>query len=576
MSSMSSLLRRGGPLQGPRLLIACFAVIIVFFYLSQPYKPPTQGSGIPIPQDRQQNGAGGKASSTSPGEISTGPAEEKDEKESMSDKFLEYLKGHSSHGTNSHSPVPHMDGAQNSVLGSSNTTSTDPFCAHLPDTSDLLVVVRTPASELYSHLPAHFFTTLRCVPFLIYSTVSQNIGPHTVHDALAHISDIRRAQHKDFELYDKLQQAQNAVQDMSTLKEDSDHSLDKWAIIPHVVSAFKNQPDKKWYIFIESDTYVSLSNTVRWLEKLDPTKPLFAGAQVMIGDVELAHSGSGIILSNAAARQLAELSTTRTEAWEEMIGKSCCGDKILAEALKEANITLHRSFPMLQGETPFSLDWSSRHWCRSAMTWHRMTPATLDMLWQFEQDWVKKHTSGTEAATTASIPPMLFKDYFRTFLVPLIRGAQNRSDWDNLSNSATYTDSSRAQYAHFSVEACRAACDLRDSCVQYAWEPNKCRLGNVVQLGHGVESDKRMKSGWIIQRVEKFGELVGECKDEEAWIMPGVEENAQAIAKMEAERKEEERKKEEEMKKQEKEEEMAKEKEKEKAKESGGGGEQQG
>ncbi|KAF2430038.1 hypothetical protein EJ08DRAFT_568707, partial [Tothia fuscella] len=366
---------------------------------------------------------------------------------------------------------------------SPNATSTDPFCAHLPSASDILIVVRTPASDLYSHLPAHFLTTLRCAPFLLYSTVSQNVGPHTVHDALANISDSRRAKHKDFELYDKLQEAQNAVQDLSSLKEDNDHNLDKWSIIPHVISAFKTHPEKKWYIFIESDTYISLSNTLHWLDKLDPTKPLFAGAQVMIGDVELAHSGSGIVLSHAAIHKLSEVAKAKTEDWEEMVGNSCCGDKILAEALMDANVTLHRSFPMIQGETPFSLDWSSRHWCRSALTWHRMTPAILDMMWQFEQAWVKKHAKEGATITADSIPPMLYRDYFQTFLVPLIRASQNRSDWDNLSNSLTYTDESRAQFAHYSVEACRAACDLRDSCVQFAWAPNKCRLGNVVRLG---------------------------------------------------------------------------------------------
>jgi hypothetical protein len=555
---MSSLLRRGGPLAGPRLLIAFFAVVIVFFYLSQPYSPSSQDTGIPTPQSGSKPSGNRVPPSASPGEVVPAPpTEEKDEKESLSDKFVEYLKGHSSHGHKSNSPIPHLEhsNGQAPVL-TPNATSTDPFCSHLPSTNDLLIVVRTPASDLYTHLPAHFFTTLRCAPFLLYSTVSQNIGPYTVYDSLANISDSRRAKHRDFELYDKLQAAQNAVQEMGALKEDNDHNLDKWSIIPHVLSAYKMHPEKKWFVFIESDTYLSLPNMLRWLGHLDPDKPIFAGAQVMIGDVELAHSGSGIVLSQAAVRDLATLSKTRTDAWEDMVGNSCCGDKILAEALKEANVTLHRSFPMIQGETPFSLDWSPKHWCRSAMTWHRMTPSTLDMLWQFEQDWVKKHSSNDVSANLETIPPMLFRDYFQKFLVPLVRASQNRSDWDNLSDSQTLTDASRAQYAHFSFDACRAACDLRDSCVQYAWQPNKCRLGNVVRLGESVHSDMRMKSGWLPQKVEKFGELVGECKESDAWILPEspeqkAESDRKAKEMREEERKEQELKKEEERKKEE-------------------------
>lgn len=535
------------PLQGPRLILALFLGILFVFYLRS---GPTDTEPRPVAIPNGQSTTVGKdgVAIVSPGEVNEvdrdAPLADK-EKESVSDKFWEYVQGHSSHGSENHSPVPHAEHANGAAAPAivetemEGTTPTDPFCKSLASTKDMLVVVRTPASELYSQLPAHFFTTLRCVDFLLYSTVHQNIGPYTVHDALANISDARRAKHGDFELYDKLQSAQNFVTDLHSITEDNDHNLDKWGIIPHVVDAYKQYPDKKWFVFIESDTYLSVSNMLPWLAKLDHEKDLFAGAQVMIGDVELAHSGSGIILSQTTAAKLSERATTRTDAWQDMVGGSCCGDKILAQALKEVNVTLHRSFPMIQGETPFSLDWSERHWCRTAMTWHRMTPSTLDMLWQFESSWVLENSKDGPG----SAPPMLFRDYFQTFLIPLLRTTHNRTDWDNLANSLTYTDSSGGQFAHYSFASCRAACDLRLSCVQYAWEPNKCRLGTVVRLGEKVASDKRMMSGWNPKRVEKFGAKVDACTVERAYLMP-MEKNAQDEMKlMEEERK----KKEEEM-----------------------------
>jgi hypothetical protein len=551
MLSMSSLFRRGGPLAGPRLLVALLAVVTILFYLSQPYNPqPTSGAGIPNPHHEEKEQTGGTSFSPpgSLGEASPAPPPARpNEKESLSDKFLEYLKGHSSHALGLHPPIPHLEHANGAppppVPSTVNaTTSKDPFCSHLPSTEHLLIVVRTQASELYTHLPAHFFTTLRCAPFLLYSTVSQNMGSHVVHDSLANISDSRRSKHKDFELYNKLQRAQNAVADMGKFKEDDEHNLQKWSIIPHILSAYHLHPEKEWFVFIESDTYLSLSNMLKWFKQMDPETPIYAGAQVMLGDVELANSGAGIVLSRAAIRELATLSKKRKEAWEELVGQSCCGDKILAEALREANITLHRSFPMIQGEGPFSLDWSENHWCRSTMSWHRMTPAMLDMSWQFEQEWVKKHSSKSGPTDLSTIPPMLYKDYFQLFLVPLIRASQNRSDWDNLSASQTLTDSGRSQFAHVSFDSCRAACDLRHSCVQYAWEPNKCRLGNVVRMGDSVDSDKRMMSGWVAQRVEKFGEKVGECKESQAWILPDSKAHQEDEQRKEKERIEEEKK----------------------------------
>jgi hypothetical protein len=521
-----------------RVLAGVFIVLILFFYLRTLNGSPQPGTVIQSPSESQEfqrpqdkNHVPLKEKPLSPGELPPGQKEEKAEKESMSDKLFDYLKGHNSHDQNSHSPVPHDEHValpQASAAPAKESKPTDAICANLPDVSDVLVIVRTPAADLYKHLPAHFLTDLRCVDFLLFSTVHQNIGPYAVHDALANLSDSRRSKHKEFELYDKLQATQNAVGDLSVHKEDNDHNLDRWTILPHVLAAHKMQPNKKWYVFIESDTYLSVSNLVPWLKKMDHTRPIYAGAPVMIGDIELAHSGSGIVLSNAAADKLAKRSVERWDVWEEAIGNSCCGDKILAEALRDTGIRLHRSFPMIQGETLFSLDWSERHWCRPAVTWHRMTPQSLDMLWQFETAWAHKH-AGTDGDER---PPMRFKDYFQMFLVPLIRQSQNRTDWDNLANSLTYTDQSRSQYAHYSFDACRAACDLRQSCVQYAWEPNKCRLGTVVRWGESASTEKRMMSGWLSQRVERFGEGVsrGLCPDSDVWILPSDEESESLIA----------------------------------------------
>ncbi|KIW09025.1 uncharacterized protein PV09_00919 [Verruconis gallopava] len=519
--------------RSPRSLVAFFVVLLLFFYLRTSSDSPQPASithstseptvDLKSTQLRPEtNNVPPKTRPQSPGELLPGQEDNRQEKESMSDRLFDYLKGHSSHAQNSHSPVPHEEHlySQTPSAGAAQSAHSDPICASLPDVSDVLVVVRTPAADLYKHLPAHFLTDLRCVDFELFSTVHQNIGPYTVHDALANVSDSRRSKHRDFELYDKLQAAQNAVSDLSVHTEDNDHNLERWTILPHVLATYKMHPRKKWYVFIESDTYLSVSNLMPWLNKMNHTQLIYAGAPVMIGDFELAHGGSGIVLSNAAMEKLHNRSLERLDGWEEATGNRCCGDQILAEALKDSGVRLHRSFPMIQGETPFSLDWSERHWCRPAITWHRMTPQTLDMLWQFETSWARKHADNPDK------PPMRFKDYFQMFLIPLIRQGQNRTDWDNLANSLIYTDQSRSQYAHYSFDACRAACDLRQSCVQYVWEPNKCRLGTVVKWGESVTPDKRMTSGWLVQRVEKFGDSVskGFCPDGDIWILPGDEE----------------------------------------------------
>jgi len=103
--------------------------------------------------------------------------------------------------------------------------------------------------------------------------------------------------------------------------------------------------------------------------------------------------------------------------------------------------------------------------------------------------------------------------------------SQNRSDWDNLSSTLIYTDTSRtSSYAHSSPDTCRAACDIRGKCVQFVHEPNKCRLSTTVRFGEAVASDKHMNSGWLLHRVEKFAQQMGECPTGDAFFMPGSEQ----------------------------------------------------
>lgn len=287
------------------------------------------------------------------------------------------------------------------------TESASTDCRGLPGASDTLVILKTGATEIYEKLPAHFVTTLRCsTDYLIFSDVEQDIGPFHVHDALAAVSADIKASHKDFELYRQLQQYRAEGQDAALLKGGSGWDLDKWKFVPMVVGAYRMRPEARWFVFIEADTFLSWANTLAWLRLLDAERPLYLGAQVMIGDTEFAHGGSGFVLSRAAARRLSERERERKEAWEERTLHECCGDKVLADALMEDGIKLTRSFPLIQGERVWSLDWSETHWCRAAVTWHHVRPSEVDAYWQFEQAWRANRVSlqlGLAPAPTPSV-----------------------------------------------------------------------------------------------------------------------------------------------------------------------------
>jgi hypothetical protein len=559
MLPIQSLLRRGGVLQGPRLIAAILVVIVFFFYIASPSQEPADISGRPIPAPGYGSQHGGKDIVQ---EV-TDKQREKDQ-DSLSNKFFDYLGSHKrpkpspSAAAATATAAAHNHGAAGSIPP---YAAGDPACeVFARGADDLVVVLKTGASELYSQLPSRVLTNLRCANLALFSTVDHTIGPYKVHDALANVTSKVRDAHREFELYMKIQSASRAFQDISNFKDDGDLTLEKWTLIPSLVAAYNMNPNKAWFVYVDGDTYLSLPNLLSWIGQMDPAVPFYAGSEVLLEGIELGSSSSGLILSNAAAKALAHSYKIRQTAWEELTATRCCGDQVLAEALKESNIILHRSFPNVQRESPLSLEWNPRHWCKAAVTWHSMSPALMDMLWQFERNWtllyasadyepteteLEKRDPAPKATTTTSaledkatappaplpedhdftssigIPPILYKDYFFGFLLPLMRASQNRTDWDNFSSSLTYTDHSRgSSYAHSSPDTCRAACDIREKCVQYAHEPNKCRLGTTVRIGEPVPHDKQMKSGWLVHRVEHFGRKLGECDAEDPFSMP--------------------------------------------------------
>ena len=535
---MQSLTGRGGLLHGPRLVIVLVAITVLFFILSSRSTPAS--SVVPSQYEGQRPGASRGGSQPTADDLA--PPSDIEEPGSFSDKLFDYLKGkgHSADRTKSPATVPHAEHAPSAAASPKTPTwsdetaqsapqeDEDPLCSHLSKRDDLLLVVWTPAPDLYTQLPSQFLTTLRCVDFVLFSTVTQMIGGHQVYNALENITDSTKDEEKDFELYNKIQTAQRAHLDLSTFKEDNEHNLDKWGVIPSLFAAYAMHPEKKWFMFIESDTYVSMSNLLPWISKLDGSKPIFAGAQVMIGDVELAHGGSGILISNPALEAIYDMARRKgfTHSWEYQVSKNCCGDKVLADLFHEAGIRLTRSFPLIQGETPFSLDWGKHHWCKAAVTWHRMKPAIIDTLWTFERNWSTTNAISSDYSKAESYQPILFRDLFQSLLLPVISSSPNISNWDNLASSLEYTDSSGSgQFAHMTFDSCRAACDLRDECLQFAWEPNRCRLGNVVHLGESVDADKRMSSGWVLRRVERYGQqVVGDCASENPFVEAQISE----------------------------------------------------
>lgn len=269
---------------------------------------------------------------------------------------------------------------------------------HMFDGSYLLTHVppKTGATEIYDKLPTQLVTLFRCTPhYLIFSDLAQTFADYPIYDALDTVGSEYKDHHGDFELYRKLQTYHREGQNPSKLKGDEGWFLDKWKFFPMLHESYRMAPPEvEWFVYMEADTSVSWPNLLQLLQSLKPNSPVYMGAQNILGDSNFAHGGSGFVVSRSAAKKMEdrrqkEGADAYDRRWESVISSSCCGDEVIARALLEVGVPLLPSWPRIQGETLSTLDWTEKHWCTPAVTWHHVTPAQVDVMWQFQKQWVQ-------------------------------------------------------------------------------------------------------------------------------------------------------------------------------------------
>lgn len=439
------------------------------------------------------------------------------------DSWLPEVKEHANSVVYTSSPLSLTDDTRPTGIVQRKKPSED--CRNAPGADNVMVVIKTGATELYEKLPTHFVTLLKCTPHvLIYSDLAQTFADTPILDAIAPVSTQFKEHHPDFELYRKLQAYQQSGQDMSLLKGDGGWNLDKWKFLPMMHEAFAKAPEQiNWFVYMEADTSVSWTNLLQWLNSLNPKKTYYMGSQNAIAGSFFAHGGSGYVVSRAAAEQLASRRETEGPAayddrWEDITSSACCGDEIVARALREVGVGLTGAWPLIQGETVSTIDWTKKHWCAVAVTHHHVTPLEIDALWQFQMDWVDAH---------GWAKPYLHSDLFEHFISRHV--SVTRQNWNNISKDKKIVLPSLAgpkdvdfttlepfeQKAVESQEACEAVCRQlpAEQCIQWMFAPGRCYLGKVVRFGKSDEREsEHWVSGWLGERVEEYRESFEGCR----------------------------------------------------------------
>ncbi|KAJ5121579.1 uncharacterized protein N7515_009540 [Penicillium bovifimosum] len=389
-----------------------------------------------------------------------------------------------------------------------------PSCPTLLGMEDILVVLKTGITEARDKVPVHLRTTLRCVPHkIIVSDFEEAIAGIQTHDVIRNVSDTLKQSNQDFALYNRArsggrqaltsQDHTKVTNGPSGMKDNPGWKLDKWKFLPMIHTARRAQPDAKWFVFLEADTYPIWPNLLGWLANFDPEDRLYLGNQMQIGTALFAHGGSGFVLSHAAIHAVADFHQLHTDEWDEITNREWAGDCVLGMALAAAGVGLTWSWPHVTTQSVWEQDmlhenYGKKPWCHAPFTFHHMTPADVDRFWEFEQQWFERTNSNV----------LTYSDIFRNLIRPTL--ADNLDNWDNFADIGEGKEDYHGPTTPASIVACADYCAADPECVQYRLTPDsRCTTSKTVLRG---KPRPGMRSGTMLWRVDAAVQHMEKCE----------------------------------------------------------------
>jgi len=266
-------------------------------------------------------------------------------------------------------------------------------CEKFEGLQQVVITVKTGASEAEERIPALMTSSLSCAPnVLIFSDMLQQVKGYHIYDSLDDIAPEVTEGNPVFDIY-RLQQklndshTTNFSSALGTALDDPKKAawdLDRYKNIHIIEKAWELRPKFDWYLHIDADTYVFLPSLASWLPSLKPSEEIYAGSLTCTG-IGFAHGGSGILISRAATETLAVRHKGEAARWDPKISDFPYGDLVVAQVFKEYGIAVANAWPIINGETPATIPFALHHWCQPIVTAHHISPQEAERLGQFER-----------------------------------------------------------------------------------------------------------------------------------------------------------------------------------------------
>ena len=131
-------------------------------------------------------------------------------------------------------------------------------------------------------------------------------------------------------------------------------------------------------------------------------------------------------------------------------------------------------------------------------------------MWKFEQQHILRGIAEAKSFGNREDQVLHHQDVFRQYVLPNIM--VDKENWTNLSPEVV-PYSNRENY---SLDGCRALCEAKSDCLQYALGPIGCSLATRVMMGSHANG---IKSGWMLGRIQDWMTDVKSCTGKTGWTV---------------------------------------------------------
>ncbi|OAA54696.1 Chondroitin N-acetylgalactosaminyltransferase [Cordyceps fumosorosea ARSEF 2679] len=358
---------------------------------------------------------------------------------------------------------------------------------------------------------------------LIFSDLDDTYEGHEVIDVLAALPKSYHdyEQFKPYFEQKRLRDSGAASRNPAALKAIDGWKLDKFKFLPQVEMAWQMRPNRDFYVFYETDTYVFWDPLLRFLNTLDPDTPLYMGSaspgrQDEFGrDTLFANGGPGYVLSRATVKRLLHRRASPTGFYLDppfaekhhglMHDLECCGDSALGFAIWQSGIQMSALYPMFAQHALQNLPYDAMRWCSPLLTMHK--PNFDDMRAVFQ--W--------EFTTRSNDYAMRHRDLWG-FQKP---GKESRRDnWRNDGRGSRRVEGEDVAIA--TQEECEAHCQSLPECLMWTWRGHDradCLVSEgIVRVGEAAapettaDGQANYTAGWLTERVDEW-RSTHECND---------------------------------------------------------------